>query len=86
MTSYNYQYNPTFENQAMDRSSQVFWDAVSITSSDRNSIAMSIYHSVPELRHDEQHANALRHQQVSEGGQNRCCDPNESEMTRFRLR
>jgi hypothetical protein len=63
MASYNYQYNSTFENQAADRSSQVFWDAVSITSSDRNSIAMSIYHSVPELHHDE-NAAQYRHDKV----------------------
>lgn len=48
---YNYnQYNSSaFDNQSNDRNSQVFWDAVSMTSSDRNSIALSIYHSVPEL-------------------------------------
>jgi hypothetical protein len=46
-------YNQAFENQANDRSSQVFWDAVSMTSSDRNSIALSLYHSVPELHYDE---------------------------------
>lgn len=59
--TYNYDpYNPhqytqhqTFENQANERSSQIFWDAVSMTSSDRNSIAMSVYHSVPELHYDE---------------------------------
>lgn len=50
-------YNQTFENQANDRSSQIFWDAVSMTSSDRNSIALSVYHSVPELHYDENAAN-----------------------------
>lgn len=49
---YNSQYNPAFDNQVQDRNS-IFWDAVSITSSDRNSIALSVYHSVPELNHDE---------------------------------
>jgi hypothetical protein len=57
------QYNQTFENQANDRSSQIFWDAVSMTSSDRNSIAMSVYHSVPELHYDE---NALNRQKLNE--------------------
>lgn len=60
--TYNYdpynphQYNQAFENQANERSSQIFWDAVSMTSSDRNSIAMSVYHSVPELHYDENSA------------------------------
>lgn len=58
--TYNYdnynqhqQYHQAFENQANERSSQIFWDAVSMTSSDRNSIALSVYHSVPELHYDE---------------------------------
>lgn len=56
-SSYNYsQYNPAFDNQANDRNSQMFWDAVSMTSSDRNSIALSIYHSVPELQYEENSA------------------------------
>lgn len=67
MTSYNYQYNSAFENQAIDRSSQVFWDAVSITSSDRNSIAMSIYHSVPELHHEDAANNQHRYDKVGWG-------------------
>lgn len=50
-------YNQAFENQANDRSSQIFWDAVSMTSSDRNSIALSVYHSVPELHYDENASN-----------------------------
>lgn len=54
MSSYNYnQYNSAFDNQVNDRNSQIFWDAVSMTSSDRNSIALSIYHSVPELQYEE---------------------------------
>lgn len=62
MTSYNYnQYNSSaFEAQAHDRNSQIFWDAVSMTSSDRNSIALSVYHSVPELNYEE---NAAANQQ-----------------------
>lgn len=44
-------------NQAYDAASErnsIFWDALSMTSgSDRNSIAMSIYHSVPELNQVE---------------------------------
>jgi hypothetical protein len=57
-----HQYNQTFENQANDRSSQIFWDAVSMTSSDRNSIAMSVYHSVPELHYEESTAAARQRQ------------------------
>ena len=54
MSSYNYnQYNPAYDNQVNDRNSQMFWDAVSMTSSDRNSIALSVYHSVPELHYEE---------------------------------
>lgn len=52
MATYNYghynNYNTAFDNQAHDRNSQMYWDAVSMTSSDRNSIALSLYHSVPE--------------------------------------
>lgn len=51
------QYNSAFDQAVADRNSQIFWDAVSMTSSDRNSIAMSVYHSVPELRQDENAAN-----------------------------
>ena len=44
-------------NQAYDTASErnsIFWDALSMASgSDRNSIALSIYHSVPELHQDE---------------------------------
>lgn len=56
MTSYNYNhYNQAFDQPNNDRNSQMYWDAVSMTSSDRNSIALSVYHSVPEnLQHDEQ--------------------------------
>lgn len=60
MTSYynNYsQYNSAFDQAVADRNSQIFWDAVSMTSSDRNSIALSVYHSVPELHQDENAAN-----------------------------
>lgn len=57
-----HQYNQTFENQANDRSSQIFWDAVSMTSSDRNSIALSVYHSVPELHYDENAASIRQRQ------------------------
>jgi hypothetical protein len=42
-------YNTGFDERASDRASQIFWDAVSVTSSDRNSVAMSQYHSVQEL-------------------------------------
>lgn len=54
MAGYNQVYNQ--HNQAYDvaseRNSQMFFDALSIASgSDRNSIALSIYHSVPELAH-----------------------------------
>lgn len=46
------QYNDAYDT-ASERNSQIFWDALSITSgSDRNSIALSIYHSVPELHED----------------------------------
>lgn len=51
-TSYT-RYNPGFDERASDRASQIFWDAVSVTSSDRNSVAMSQYHSVQELNHDD---------------------------------
>ena len=66
MASYNYQYNPSYDNQATysERSSQVFWDAVSITSSDRNSIALSVYHSVPELHHEDENARNIRNSKV----------------------
>lgn len=66
MTSYNYnQYNSNFETQAHDRNSQIFWDAVSMTSSDRNSIALSVYHSVPELNYEENAAaNQLKNDKV----------------------
>lgn len=53
--NYN-QYSSAFEAQAHDRNSQIFWDAVSMTSSDRNSIALSVYHSVPELNYEENSA------------------------------
>lgn len=61
MTSTNrmsgYAYSPSQFNDAYDsgseRNSQIFWDALSMASgSDRNSIALSIYHSVPELHED----------------------------------
>lgn len=68
-SSYNYnQYGTTFDNQANDRNSQMFWDAVSVTSSDRNSIALSIYHSVPELQYDENSAanRQIRNEQASQ--------------------
>jgi hypothetical protein len=64
---YNYNYNYNNYNQAYDavsdRNSQVFWDALSINSgSDRNSIAMSVYHSVPELHNNvqrDEHGNRI---------------------------
>lgn len=40
-------FNQAFDNQS-DRDSQMFMDAISL-SSDRNSIAYSIYHSVQDL-------------------------------------
>lgn len=50
MSGYSY-------NQAYDAASErnsIFWDALSMTSgSDRNSIALSIYHSVPELHEND---------------------------------
>lgn len=55
MTSYNFNHYNQASDQANDRNSQMYWDAVSMTSSDRNSIALSVYHSVPEnLQYDEQ--------------------------------
>lgn len=48
------QYNQAFDAATSDRNSQIFWDALSLASgSDRNSIALSIYHSVPELHEGE---------------------------------
>lgn len=48
------QYNQAFDAASNDRNSQIFWDALSMASgSDRNSIALSIYHSVPELHEGE---------------------------------
>lgn len=49
------QYNQAYAaDTASDRQSQIFWDALSMASgSDRNSIALSIYHSVPELHEGE---------------------------------
>lgn len=44
------------ERAASERASQIFWDAVSVTSSDRNSLAMSQYHSVQELSAEDQNA------------------------------
>jgi hypothetical protein len=63
--SYNQQatysrYNPGFDERANDRASQIFWDAVSMTSSDRNSVAMSQYHSVQELNHDDARVSLIR--------------------------
>lgn len=54
MSGYVYsQYNDSYDT-ASERNSQIFWDALSMTSgSDRNSIALSIYHSVPELHEGE---------------------------------
>jgi hypothetical protein len=57
MAGYSYP-NHLHHNQAYDamsdRNSQIFWDALSMASgSDRNSIAMSVYHSVPELHYNE---------------------------------
>ncbi|CRK98840.1 CLUMA_CG011990, isoform A [Clunio marinus] len=70
MTSpYNYnQYRSAYDNQAHDRNSQMYWDAVSMTSSDRNSIALSIYHSVPELHQEE--AAASMHSQSNRNDKN----------------
>lgn len=63
MSGYAYsQYNDAGDT-ASDRNSQIFWDALSITSgSDRNSIALSIYHSVPEL-----HEEGTRYYQMANG-------------------
>lgn len=44
------------ERVASERASQIFWDAVSVTSSDHNSLAMSQYHSVQELSAEDQNA------------------------------
>lgn len=70
MTSsqYNHHYSHTgLDNQDYsNRNSQMFWDAVSITSSDRNSIALSVYHSVPELQYDEQVAMNQAYDRVSQ--------------------
>lgn len=65
--NHNYsQYSHTgLDNQQDYRNSQMFWDAVSITSSDRNSIAMSVYHSVPELQYDEHAAMNQAYDRVS---------------------
>lgn len=53
------------ERAASERASQIFWDAVSVTSSDRNSLAMSQYHSVQELSAEDQNAhlrvNSIEH-------------------------
>lgn len=71
MTSqYNHQYSQYshtgLDNQQDYRNSQMFWDAVSITSSDRNSIALSVYHSVPELQYDEHAAMNQAYDRVSQ--------------------
>lgn len=53
------QMNQAYASDSMsDRNSQIFWDALSMASgSDRNSIALSIYHSVPELQlHEDEYA------------------------------
>lgn len=51
-SSRNSEFNQAFDS-TNDRQSQIFWDALSMASgSDRNSIALSVYHSVPEL-HEE---------------------------------
>lgn len=52
--AYSSQYNDAYDT-ASDRQSQIFWDALSIQSgSDRNSIALSIYHSVPEMMNEDE--------------------------------
>lgn len=52
-------------NQAYDTASErnsIFWDALSMASgSDRNSIALSVYHSVPELNQDENDGGGHQH-------------------------
>lgn len=57
----SYNYNTAYDT-ASDRNSQIFWDALSMASgSDRNSIAMSVYHSVPELHQDENDSSGHSH-------------------------
>lgn len=52
-------YTAGFDERASDRASQIFWDAVSVTSSDRNSVAMSQYHSVQELNDESRVSSSL---------------------------
>lgn len=75
MSAYGYNQQNQAYDLASDRNSQIFWDALSMTSSDRNSIALSIYHSVPELHQDE---NDCRNDKVRL--QSFVTRPNESEM------
>ena len=61
MSGYAYsQYNQGYDT-ASERNS-IFWDALSMASgSDRNSIALSIYHSVPELHNNDMETDAGGH-------------------------
>lgn len=60
-------FNQAFDNQS-DRDSQMFMDAISL-SSDRNSIAYSIYHSVQDLNQFNETDDGTTSQQNSRNDQ-----------------
>lgn len=60
-------FNQAFDNQS-DRDSQMFMDAISL-SSDRNSIAYSIYHSVQDLNQFNEADDGTTSQQNSRNDQ-----------------
>jgi hypothetical protein len=68
MSGYIYsQYNTAYDT-ASERNSQIFFDALSLASgSDRNSIALSIYHSVPDMTHQDDHDSVSASQYLHRG-------------------